>query len=131
MAIVTDWSKYAPYFTRAEFACKHTGRCDMDEEFMNWLLQLRLYYGRPIKVRSGFRDPSHPVEAKKGHGNGEHTKGRCLDVLVEGEEAFLLVSAALSRGARRIGVSQKPGLGRFIHIGLGAPGLPEPRIWSY
>ena len=128
---VEDWAKYAPYFTRKEFQCKHTGECEMDVEFMDWLLDLRVAYGKPIKVGSGYRHPTHPVEAAKGHGNGEHTQGRCLDVAVDAGEAFALMALAIKRGAVRIGVSQKSGSARFLHIGLGGPGLPTPRVWSY
>lgn len=131
MGIVTDWAPYAPYFTEAEFKCKHTGLCYMDEEFMDWLLDLRIAYGKPIRVTSGYRHWSNPVEASKGHREGEHTKGRCIDVGCDGADAYELVALALQMGAVRIGISQRTGKARFVHIGLGAPGLPSPRIWSY
>lgn len=131
MSKVTDWTKYAPYFTRKEFQCKHTGFCEMDVEFMDWLLALRIAYGKAIRVGSGYRHPTHPVEAAKGHGNGEHTQGRCIDTPVSPENAFELMKLAINMGATRIGVSQKSGAARFLHIGLGGPGLPTPRIWSY
>lgn len=127
--IVTDWAKYAPYFTEKEFQCKHTGRCEMNAEFMDILLAIRIEYGKPLRVTSGFRDPSHPTEARKTSG-GEHTKGRCVDFGIRGAEAVHLLSIALKHGITRIGVNQR-GNARFLHLGLGASRLPNPAIWSY
>lgn len=131
MAIVTDWSKYAPYFTEAEFRCKHTGLCYMEEDFLDRLLQLRIAYGRPMKVTSGYRHPTHPEEAKKGHSNGEHTKGCSADIGLSNPEVYIVASLAMQRGFTRIGVSQKSGSARFLHLGIGGPGLATPALWSY
>lgn len=122
-----DWSKY-PNFSEAEMACKHTGICKMDAEFMDVLQAIRNEFG-PMRVTSGYRHPSHPIEAKK-QTPGEHTLGRCADIAVEGKQAFRLIQIAIKHGITRIGVQQK-GAGRFIHIGLGGPGFPSPTVWSY
>lgn len=127
--IVTDWSRY-PNFSRSEFACKHTGLCEMRVEFMDVLQRIRTAYGRPMAISSGYRHPTHPVEARKGHTTGEHTQGMCCDVAVQGDAAYELLCIALAHGITRVGVQQK-GAGRFLHLGLGGPGLPTPWIWSY
>lgn len=126
--MVTDWSKY-PNFTRAEMACKHTGKCEMDPEFMQILQDIRTEYGKPMKISSGFRDPSHPAEAKKS-ATGEHSYGTCADIAISGTEAVVLMKIALRFGITRIGVNQK-GSGRFLHLGIGGNGMPNPAIWSY
>lgn len=126
-----NWEKYAPYFKQGEFACKHTGKCEMSEEFMDKLLALRLEYGRPMTINSGYRHWSHPEEVKKGHKNGEHTKGRSADIGIANPDAAILVAIAFKHGFTRIGVSQKGTGARFIHLGLGGEGLPTPAIWSY
>lgn len=123
-----DWSRW-PNFSEAELACKHTGLCEMDPEFMDVLQAIRDEFG-PMRVTSGYRHPTHPVEARKGHATGEHTTGRCADIAVQGADALRLIKLALKHGVTRIGVQQK-GAGRFIHLGLGAPGLANPTIWSY
>lgn len=130
MTLVTDWSKYAPYFSESEFTCRHTGKCEMQKEFMDKLLALRIKYGRAMSISSGYRHWSHPVEARKGHKNGEHTQGLCCDVAVSHADAYALLALALEMGFPRIGVQQK-GTGRFLHIGLGSESLPTPAIWSY
>lgn len=127
---VTDWSRY-PDFSEDEFRCRHTGRCEMDAEFMDLLQKIRTSYGKPMRISSGYRDPTHPIEvAKGGLSRGEHTLGRCCDVAVEGFEAVVLLQYSLAHGITRIGVQQK-GSGRFLHLGIGGPGLANPWIWSY
>lgn len=121
-----DWSKY-PNFTADEFRCKHTGREGMQPEFMARLQALRTEYGKPIKVTSGYRHPTHPVEARKQRSDGEHTRGLCCDIAcADGRARFELVSLALKHGFTRIGIAKT-----FVHIGLGGPGLPANVIWEY
>lgn len=127
--IVTDWSAYAPFFTEDEFRCKHTGLCKMQKEFMDKLFQIRRIYGKPMKVPSGYRHKTHPVEAKKGWTTGEHTTGMCCDVAVRGADAHRLLLIALNQGILRIGVQQK-GAGRFLHLGM-SQRHTAPTIWSY
>lgn len=123
-----DWSRY-PNFSRAEFACSHTGRCEMRPEFLAVLQAIRSEYGQPLRISSGYRDRTHPIEARKAV-PGEHTMGLCADVAIQGADALRLIEIALRHGIKRIGVQQK-GAGRFIHLGLGGPGLPSEAIWSY
>lgn len=124
-----DWSLY-PNFSEPEFRCRHTGKCEMKPEFMERLQRLRLAYGKPMKITSGFRDRSHPVEARKV-ATGAHTLGRACDVAVTGADAIRLLVLAVEMGFTGIGVQQK-GEGRFIHLD-DVPGnrLPRPAIWSY
>lgn len=130
MPFVEDWSEF-PNFHPDEFRCSHTGWVRMDVEFMRVLQAVRTAYGKPMRITSGYRDPSHPIEAAKGStSRGEHTYGRCADVACEGVEAVILLKYALAHGITRIGVQQK-GSARFLHLGIGAPGLANPWIWSY
>lgn len=99
----------------------------MQPEFMARLQHLRSVYGKPMVITSGYRDPSHPIEAAK-QSPGEHSTGRAADVAVSGADAFRLVQLATNMGFTRIGVRQK-GEGRFIHLG-NSPDFP-PGIWSY
>jgi uncharacterized protein YcbK (DUF882 family) len=98
----------------------------MKHEFMVVLQAIRNEYG-PMRVTSGFRHPTHPIEARKGHANGEHTKGMCCDVACNnGADRYRLITIALKHGITRIGIAKT-----FVHIGLGAPGLPNNVIWEY
>ena len=120
---MTDWPYR--YFTRAEMACKHTGRCEMDPAFMERLEALREAYGKPMVVTSGYRDPSHPEEAKKAE-PGTHSRGIAVDIAVRGADAVRLLELALARGFRGIGVQQK-GAVRFLHLDT----RNDPALWSY
>lgn len=122
-----DWAKYAPYFTEAEFRCKHTGKCEMQPKFMDALLAIRKEWGNPMKITSGYRHWSHPVEAAKGHRNGEHTKGLSVDVAISGGvEAAKIALIAIKHGITRIGVAKS-----FLHLGMGDATLPSPALWTY
>jgi uncharacterized protein YcbK (DUF882 family) len=121
-----NWADY-PYFTKAEFDCKHTGKNEMQPEFMAKLQLLREKYGRPMIVTSGYRHWTHPVEARKGHTTGEHTRGTCADIAcTSGAERYKIIQLALQLGFPRIGIAKN-----FIHLGIGGAGLPSPTIWDY
>lgn len=124
-----DWNDYLPYFTRDEFECSHTGKCEMNKQFMDILYNIRKEYRKPMNITSGYRDKTHPVEAAK-KGTGEHQLGTCCDVAVAGEDAVRLMQIALKHGITRIGVQQK-GRGRFLHLGIGGGILLNPWMWSY
>ena len=125
-----DCRKY-PNFTEAEFQCKHTGQCHMDPDFMERLQALREAYGKPMKVNSGYRHPTHPIEARKAN-PGAHTYGRAVDIAVRGSDAYNLLALAMDFGFTGIGVHQK-GNTRFLHLDdiSGVKGFPRPSIWSY
>ncbi len=55
----------AKYFTREEFVCQYTGTNKIKDEFIEKLDELREACGFPFIITSGYRSPSHPIEAKK------------------------------------------------------------------
>lgn len=121
-----NWSDY-PNFSAAEFRCKHTGKDGMKPEFMAKLQALRTEYGKSMTITSGYRHPTHPVEARKLHSNGEHTQGTCCDIAcTTGSERFTLVQLALKHGFTRIGIAKT-----FLHLGIGGANLPNHVIWEY
>ena len=124
-----NWSNY-PNFSKEEFECSHTGECKMHPDFMERLQRLRTALRQPIIINSGYRSPTHPIEAKKTS-VGSHTTGRAVDVKASGHYAFELVELAIELGFTRIGVSQKGDYNsRFIHLDDN-PDFPHPVIWSY
>ena len=124
--IVTDWSKY-PNFTKEEFNCSHTGKNNMTVEFMEKLQKLRNIFGKAIKITSGYRDPSHPSESKKAK-PGTHSDGIACDIACDASTAYLIVKIAFELGFTGIGISQKNGIPRFIHLDLRKS---TPVIYSY
>jgi len=124
---MTDFSLYAN-FSKKEFDCTHCGENQMTPEFMSKLQALRMKYGKPMRITSGYRCPEHPIEAKKAK-PGAHSSGCACDVGVEGQDAYQLLKLAFELGFTGIGVQQK-GNGRFIHLDiLDQP--PRPNVWSY
>ena len=131
MAIVQDWARY-PNFKKAEFDCKETGENAMQAEFMEKLQALRSAFGKSMPVTSGYRSPKHPVEMAKGQ-PGTHSLGMAADIAVTGQDAYRLLALAIDLGFTGVGVSQRAGKARFIHLDACASsgGIVRPMIWSY
>jgi uncharacterized protein YcbK (DUF882 family) len=122
-----QWSSY-PNFKAAEFNCSHCGKNEMKPDFMAKLQALRVAYGKPMRVTSGYRCPQHPIEAKKA-APGAHASGCACDIGIEGADAHRLLTLALAAGFTGIGVQQK-GAGRFLHLDTMTSGA-RPTVWSY
>jgi zinc D-Ala-D-Ala carboxypeptidase len=124
-----DWIN----FTYDEFRCSHCAeqgedRCDMDPGFMDTLQAMRTAYGKGMKITSGYRCPSHPVEMVKS-APGSHSHGLACDVSIQGEEAFMLVRMAFTSGFLGIGIKQH-GEGRYVHLDM-ASHVHRPMLWTY
>ncbi len=121
-----------PNFTFTEVKCSHTGLCDVDEEFMDLLQQVRLTYGKPMRVNSFYRHPTHPVEAAKT-APGAHTTGKAVDIGVGRGQAYVLLRLGI-RHFDGVGIKQH-GEGRFLHFDNVTPDdiphIIRPTVWSY
>ena len=122
-------------FSFAEIACRETGQCLIDLSFMDKVQRLRSGCGFGLTVTSGYRSPSHSVEAAK-EARGTHTYGVAIDIAVSGAKAHTVLSEALSLGFTGIGVAQKGPLeSRFLHLDCMIPYIstrfPRPSVWSY
>ncbi len=121
------------YFTEKELRCRGTGECDMNDNFMLKLEELRKKYNTPMIITSAYRHPAHNV-AIGGSRYSAHIKGRAVDVQVVGKDALRLVRLALECGMTGIGVAQRgPHNKRFIHIDdlENSQESPRPWGWSY
>ncbi len=121
-----DFDDY-PHFSEAEMRC-HCGcqRADMRPEFMNALESVRVLYGKPMNITSGFRCAEYD---KRIGGAGVHPTGQAADVAVSGEDVHHLLSAAI--GMRGLGFKQHgPHASRFMHMDSLAGPL-RPRVWTY
>jgi len=123
---------WLPYFRISEFACKESGKCFMDEKFMNRLVDIRLEYNRPMIITSGYRSPEYNARISSTGVDGAHTKGLACDIKVYGKNAHELLQIALNFGFTGVGISQKGAQeGRFIHIDMMPRGDIRPWVWSY
>ena len=111
------------YFLRNEFKCSETGNNEIQDEFIHALDKLRGSCGFPFAITSGYRDPSHSVEAKKEKA-GQHTLGIAADIAVSGgSQRFIIVSKALELGFSGIGVAKT-----FVHVDTRTS---QPVLWCY
>ena len=130
--MITDqnWdSERWPNFSPDELRCKHTGALQMEAEFLDRLQRLRRAIGKPLRVTSGYRHPTHPVEARK-KAPGTHSKGCAVDIGCDGRLAHEILKEAFAAGFTGIGVSQKSGGARFVHVDSWEEGS-RPNAWSY
>ena len=111
------------YFKRSEFDCQCTGNNEMKDEFIEKLDKLRHACGFPFNITSGYRDPSHPIEARKAKA-GTHAQGIACDIAVAGgAERYIIVREALKLGFTGIGVAKT-----FIHVDIRET---TPVMWEY
>lgn len=121
-----NWSDY-PNFTPGEFVCKETGEFGIRPQFLRKLQALRTEYGRPMAVTSGYRSPKHSIEEAKTV-PGPHSTGLAADIRVgPGEDVHELVRLAYLHGFNGIGVSQRAGRPRFVHLDI----VDRKAVWSY
>ena len=123
-----DWPW--PNFTPDEMACSHTGAIHLSRASMDRLQALRRKLGRPLVITSGYRHPTHPVEAKKEHGPGAHASGQAFDIAWWGGDYVPVITLARSLGFLGIGVADH-GDRRFIHVDDWDKRRGQPESWTY
>lgn len=111
------------YFKIEDFNCQETGNNEMDDKFLWAIDALRHECGFPFIITSGYRDPSHSIEARKSK-PGTHARGIAADIKINnGNEAYLIIKHAQTMGFNGIGVAKT-----FIHVDIRDT---MPVIWSY
>ena len=111
------------YFTVDEFNCQYTGENQMDPEFMEKVDKLREHCGFPFVITSGYRSPSHPIEAKKDV-PGTHAQGIAADIkITSSAQRYSIIKGALEHGFTGLGVA-----GDFIHLDTRGS---VPVMWVY
>jgi uncharacterized protein YcbK (DUF882 family) len=99
------------YFDMKEFDCQETGTNEMNPFFLEKLDYLRHQCGFPFKITSGYRDPSHSIEARKTR-PGTHARGIAADIKINsGSEGYVIVREAMKMGFGGIGIAKN-----FIHV---------------
>ena len=122
------------HFKLREFDCPCCASNIMHPLFLTRLDMLRDACGFPFVITSGYRCEDYNARKSTTGRNGPHTTGRAADIAVYGPQAVMLVSAALQRQFKGIGVHQRgPTAGRFVHLDDldNLSHCPRPRIWSY
>ena len=110
------------FFRLEEFNCTHTNKNEMDHEFLVKLDELRERVGFPFIITSGYRDATHPAEARKSE-PGTHNQGIAADIKVSnGFERMNIVHEAIKMGFS-IGVART-----FVHVD---DRKTTPVMWTY
>lgn len=127
-----------PHFSIQEMKCKGVG-CDCggkglpQRELMVTLEALRVAYNRPLTITSGYRCESYNDRVSTSGRTGPHTLGLAADIACVGGEAYEIIKLAMIFGFQGIGVSQRAGQPRFIHLDLLPPSIKffRPSVWTY
>ena len=99
---------------------------------------LRVEFGVPMRISSGYRCPTHNMEVSSTGPEGPHTiheeNNITVDVLEFGANAYELLELAITHDFSGIGLKQKGPLSRrFIHLDRlpQVVSRPRPTIWTY
>jgi len=114
------------YFDTSEFDCPIAGQGDkMDKNFLELLDEARHIASTPFRITSGYRCPQHNKNVG-GVPGSSHTKFVACDISCEDSaRRYLIVSALMKVGIRRIGISDN-----FIHCDMDFD-KPQKLIWTY
>ena len=74
------------YFSYSEFECPCCKKTVYCSELINVLTDLRVYFGRPVKVNSGYRCKSHNKKVG-GAPKSKHVSGIAADIVVKNVKA--------------------------------------------
>ncbi len=128
-----------PHFTWDELQCK-CGCGDMKFTLVavQALEALRVEFGVPMRISSGYRCPTHNMEVSSTGPEGPHTIHEAhnitVDVLEFGPNVYELLELAIDHDFSGIGLKQNgPMAERFIHLDRlpQLPNRPRPTIWTY
>jgi uncharacterized protein YcbK (DUF882 family) len=90
----------------------------MQDEFIHSLDTLRHECGFSFRITSGYRSPSHSIEARKAK-PGVHAQGIAADIgTTDGYERYIIVKNAMAMGFSGIGIHKT-----FVHVDT--PRLPH------
>ena len=74
-----------PHFRVREFACRDgSDPIFVEEELAALLEAIRLHFGRPVAITSGFRTAAHNASIPGASPHSQHLYGRAADFRVEG-----------------------------------------------
>lgn len=123
------------HFEPREMASRLNGSLLVDLEFMKWLDEVRVHFGRPMVVSSGYRTPAHQ-EQLTSRKTGAHVDGQAADILTPTAHlAWRLVESAMYGMAHGIGIDLRPSVGHgshYVHLDRWHQrGADEPVMWGY
>jgi len=112
------------HFTPRELACPHCFEIKIEPRLVDLLESVRLIYGAPITIASGYRCPTHNT-AIKGAENSPHLRGTAVDPKDPGNgpARYKMIRAFFNAGFEGFGM----GDGK-LHFDIDSLGM---RAWHY
>lgn len=90
--------KISENFKLSEFECKDgSNLVKVDSELIRKLQKLRTKLGRPIKINSGYRTPTHNKNVGGAKGS-QHLLGTAADIVVSGVYPKVVAQEAIALG---------------------------------
>ena len=124
---------FPPNFSEAELNCNSGAECPYPDRLRNlaWTLQtIREYYGKPIRVNSGYRSPEHNAKIG-GVRNSQHVQALAADLApTTGKAEDLDRLTAVVSGLAATGKIPNGGIGTyktFVHYDMRSSG---PARWK-
>jgi uncharacterized protein YcbK (DUF882 family) len=112
----------SPHFSRSEFRCKHCGALvGPDAQLVDVLEYTRALTGRPLRVVSGYRCPTHNARVG-GVPSSQHVHGTAADI----PPGRLREDQARAFGATGIGLRGE----WVVHVDVRSRKGP-PAVWKY
>ncbi len=112
------------HFTIEEMRCPCCKKCDMDEKFMHGLESLRIDFGRPLIINSGYRCKEHNAKLLNSSPHSWHLKGLATDISWDEFDAatkFIILQKAMM-------IFHGIGIGKsYLHVDLGG----FEKVWVY
>lgn len=110
------------YFKIEEFNCKHCGKNEMKQDFLDLLDKAREISGVPFSINSGYRCPVHNEAV--GSTSKNHVSGRAADIATpDNFRRGAILRGLYLAGFKRIGIADT-----FIH----ADNMPlNESAWFY
>lgn len=115
------------HFDEGEFLCRHcgAGAGKISLRLVAMLERARQFYGRPMRITSGYRCKEHNA-AVGGKDNSAHLTGEAADIFcVFPNDRHLLLGAIYAAGASRVGIDDA-----FVHVDVSMT-LPQNVTWTY
>ena len=108
-------AKITKNFTTDEMKCPCCGACEMDDEFMSNLQDLRTICGFGFRVNSAYRCEEYNNKVSSNT-RGQHITGQAVDISMKDRyKRFKLLNKAIDIGYfKDIAISKT-----FIHLGKG------------
>ena len=113
--------KLSEHFKVREFRCKDgSDPVFVDSELVELLEKIRVHFGKPVTITSGFRTAAHNATVAKAAKYSQHLYGKAADIRVEGisvENVYAYADKLLGNTGG-CGI-YPPGLGRangWVHV---------------